>query len=131
VDVHALAEKNTKLERQVVRLRQELAHRERVYEVLVRERNELLLAKLDDEQHPLCQENRRLKLEVEGLRKTLRDYFQRFLNGQHGEVTKETLTRLLILAHPDKWSQGQPATELAHEITVQLNAWRERLGGQV
>jgi hypothetical protein len=33
----------------------------------------------------------------------------------------------LVLAHPDKWSKGQPATELAHEITVQLNQLRTRL----
>jgi hypothetical protein len=44
---------------------------------------------------------------------------------------KANLTKLLVLCHPDKWSQGQPATELAHELTVQLNAWRERLEGRV
>jgi hypothetical protein len=40
------------------------------------------------------------------------------------------LTRLLTLAHPDKWCQGQPATELAHEIAVTVNGMRERLGVQ-
>jgi hypothetical protein len=35
------------------------------------------------------------------------------------------LLRLLTLAHPDKWSQGQPATELAHELTVAITAVRQ------
>lgn len=39
------------------------------------------------------------------------------------------LKRLLICAHPDKWAQGQPATALAHELTVILNDLRERKGG--
>jgi hypothetical protein len=38
----------------------------------------------------------------------------------------QTLVALLTLAHPDKWSQGQPATELAHEITIALNALRQQ-----
>jgi hypothetical protein len=40
------------------------------------------------------------------------------------------LTQLLTLAHPDRWAQGQPATALAHEITVALNAAREQLEGR-
>jgi hypothetical protein len=40
------------------------------------------------------------------------------------------LTKLLTLAHPDKGSQGQPATALAHEIAVTVNGLRERLGVQ-
>jgi hypothetical protein len=40
------------------------------------------------------------------------------------------LTKLLTLAHPNKWSQGQPATDLAHEIAVTVNGLRERLGVQ-
>jgi len=28
---------------------------------------------------------------------------------------------LLKICHPDRWSQGQPATELAHEVMVRLN----------
>ncbi len=36
----------------------------------------------------------------------------------------EILTSLLAVAHPDKWSQGQLATELAHELAVRLNALR-------
>ena len=38
----------------------------------------------------------------------------------------EALKRDLIkLAHPDRWSQGQLATELAHDITVRLTAGKK------
>lgn len=37
------------------------------------------------------------------------------------------LRKLLALAHPDKWSQGQVATDLAHELTVAINAIRAAL----
>lgn len=36
------------------------------------------------------------------------------------------LRDLLKASHPDRWSQGQAATELAHEMAVALNAARER-----
>lgn len=40
----------------------------------------------------------------------------------------DTLLRdLVTLAHPDKWSQGQPATALAHALTTTINAMRARL----
>jgi hypothetical protein len=29
------------------------------------------------------------------------------------------------VAHPDKWSQGQPASELAHELSLLINTMRE------
>jgi hypothetical protein len=44
--------------------------------------------------------------------------------------TKAILTRLLAIAHPDRWSRGQPASELAHELTVQLNALRAQWDGR-
>jgi chromosome segregation ATPase len=34
------------------------------------------------------------------------------------------LKKLAILCHPDKWSAGQPATELAHEMMVEINRIR-------
>jgi hypothetical protein len=37
------------------------------------------------------------------------------------------LKKLLLLAHPDRWSQGQPATALAHEVVVAINALREEV----
>ena len=42
-------------------------------------------------------------------------------------LTPPTL-QLLKLCHPDRW-QNQPATTLAHELTVTINKLRER--GQV
>ncbi len=38
------------------------------------------------------------------------------------------LRQLLALSHPDRWSVGQPATALAHEISVAVNGLRQRLG---
>ena len=40
-------------------------------------------------------------------------------------VGMRDLTRLLALAHPDRWSQGQPATALAHELAVAIQQLRE------
>jgi len=37
----------------------------------------------------------------------------------------ELVRELIKLAHPDKWSQGQLATALAHEITVRLTAGKK------
>jgi hypothetical protein len=45
-------------------------------------------------------------------------------------LTRDDLTQLLTVAHPDKWSQGQPATKLAHEITVAINRLREHAEAQ-
>jgi hypothetical protein len=42
-------------------------------------------------------------------------------------AVEDLLTRLLTVAHPDKWSQGQPATVLAHELTVAITALRQTL----
>jgi hypothetical protein len=39
-------------------------------------------------------------------------------------LTKAQLTGLLALAHPDRWSQQQPASELAHELAVAINKLR-------
>jgi hypothetical protein len=43
-----------------------------------------------------------------------------------GDTLDQTLKQLLVLAHPDKWSQGQPAAELAHELAVAINKVREQ-----
>ena len=39
----------------------------------------------------------------------------------------QELRTLLTLVHPDRWSQGQPATALAHEVAVAVNGLRQRL----
>jgi hypothetical protein len=49
--------------------------------------------------------------------------------GARGGVSREELTHLLTLAHPDKWSQGQLATELAHELSVAVNQLRAEVQG--
>jgi hypothetical protein len=41
-----------------------------------------------------------------------------------GQVPETLWRKLLTLCHPDKWDQGQPATVLAHELTVELNRLR-------
>ena len=38
------------------------------------------------------------------------------------------LRRLLAVAHPDKWSAGQDAQALAHEVAATINTLREKLG---
>jgi hypothetical protein len=52
------------------------------------------------------------------------------LTGPRATPTPDALLKkLLTLAHPDKWSAGQLATALAHEITVVLNDVRTQLEG--
>ncbi len=43
-------------------------------------------------------------------------------------LVDQELKKLIALAHPDRWSQGQAAAELAHEVALTLNAVRQRLG---
>jgi hypothetical protein len=45
-----------------------------------------------------------------------------------GESLADVLRDLLKLAHPDRWAQGQPATELAHELTITIQTLRQREG---
>jgi hypothetical protein len=49
------------------------------------------------------------------------------LLGAETHVIEVVLMQLLTLAHPDKWSHGQPATELAHELAVAINVQRATL----
>ena len=44
------------------------------------------------------------------------------LDMQRSALPDEVRRDLLKLCHPDKWSQGQPASELAHELTVRLTS---------
>jgi len=43
---------------------------------------------------------------------------------EDGPVDRKLLRKLQTICHPDKWSQGQPATALAHELTIVLNTLR-------
>ena len=51
--------------------------------------------------------------------------------GTSSPTLESTLKRLLSIVHPDRWSQGQPATALAHELTVTINAVRQQGRGQL
>jgi hypothetical protein len=53
--------------------------------------------------------------------------FFRHPGARHAPDLEGALRRLLTLAHPDKWSAGQDAATLAHELTVSVNALREQL----
>ena len=44
------------------------------------------------------------------------------------EWVGQELQKLLTVAHPDKWSQGQPATALGHDVAAAINTIRQRLG---
>jgi hypothetical protein len=61
------------------------------------------------------------------------DYWKRAFQLQMAgrpSVTPETpveprlFKQLMAIIHPDHWHQGQPASALAHELTVALNALR-------
>lgn len=129
-DVYGLAEKNLKLEQQNARLKKELAQKEKTYQRLIDERNQLLAVKLGDETHPLCREKKRLKHEVDHLRQILRQELMGTLHGRNGSLGKDALTKLGALCHPDKWSHPDAsALVLTHEVTVMVNKWRDRVGG--
>ena len=89
----------------------------------LRRRDTELTAKLEQVHAEL--ERVRRELDVAHALLALKDELQRQLSPRRRAPGPDTLHRdLLKLCHPDKWSQGQPATELAHEITVLLNAGR-------
>jgi Topoisomerase DNA binding C4 zinc finger len=53
------------------------------------------------------------------------DYWQAM--AKRASAGDRDLKNLLTLAHPDRWSQGQLAEELAHEMSVAINNLRKRL----
>lgn len=76
----------------------------------------------------------RLKRELSDVRQSSRDDFDSIMMESHARRSvlppwlDAGLKALISEAHPDKWSAGQPSTELAHALTVELNALRARLG---
>jgi predicted RNase H-like nuclease (RuvC/YqgF family) len=108
--------------------------------------------KLREELHQQCLQATQDSLRIQELQRdviqhrTMAEFWERqatlyqsiantLMGGQGSQLhrtapSKADLTKLLVLCHPDKWSQGQPATALAHEITVRLNQLRARLEGQ-
>jgi hypothetical protein len=56
---------------------------------------------------------------IAGMREEVADLYAES-TGQAG-ATSVPVKDLIKLCHPDRWAQGQPASELAHEIMVRLN----------
>ena len=48
---------------------------------------------------------------------------------RHNPELTRALTHIIATAHPDRWAQGQPATELAHVLTLELLKLRAQLQG--
>jgi hypothetical protein len=95
------------------------------------------LHRLDRERHALLRERDRARMEVSTLQCQL--HATRLLLDLAGARARGTpaavpawlvqeVRTLLALAHPDKWSAGQEAVTLAHELTVRLNGLRQQLG---
>jgi hypothetical protein len=91
------------------------------------ERDQALRVKRDDPTHPLAQAYYEARREAEQLRTMLRDKLWEQIGwpGTRPQApgqawTADALKHLLTVAHPDKWSAGQSALDLAHEITVVL-----------
>ena len=123
---HALA----KLDARYAKSTKVAAYWERRAKQAEADRRHLYETRLEDADHPLHTECQKLTREVEDLRRTLRQWVERTLSGRShslapSDISKADLTKLLTLAHPDKWSQGQPATALAHELSVVINQMRE------
>ena len=55
---------------------------------------------------------------------------KRYIIGDPASLTLAEIKRLIAQCHPDKWSQGQPATALAHELSIVINELRQREGRQ-
>ena len=90
-----------------------------------------ILARRTEECAELQRQVGRLQIAIRCLESTVSLLQSLSSSSQQGPVPalrREDLTQLLVLAHPDKWSQGQPATELAHELAVVVNSLRARLG---
>jgi hypothetical protein len=134
----------------LTQVRQQLAQLQRD-QVALEERYARLQAnatRVSDENHdlrrrhgPLAAELKRVQAELARVQRELdvahvmlayKEELQRHLSPAKGAADPSMLRRdLLKLCHPDKWSQGQLATELAHEITVLLNAGRSSTSPRV
>jgi chromosome segregation ATPase len=77
----------------------------------------------------LAEEYRERGMEILRLRLAL-ERAQRLTCEDSGLFLDQVLKYLIRIAHPDKWSQQQPATELAHELVVALNDARAQLEAQ-
>ena len=83
------------------------------------------IARLTKERDALALRYRRLETENRHLAFQLIMQQPRRPSLQTSMDINTLLLNLLKLSHPDRWSQGQHATDLAHEITIALNAARQ------
>jgi hypothetical protein len=116
----SLQAKNTALKKRVKTL-------ERYAQKINAELKHVTDIKLGDSDHPLYAAYQYTCKQLEELRaQRYRDIMELLRPdlAEGGTLTDQTLKRLLVLAHPDRWSAGQPATELAHEMTVLINGLR-------
>jgi uncharacterized small protein (DUF1192 family) len=122
----ALEAQIAKLQRQVERLKATVRQRENAYASVRAERDRLFHLALDDPQHPLQTEWAQLSRDNEKLRAMAHKHFWVVYREKAGGAppTDRQLKEVIALAHPDKWSAGQDATTLAHEVTVALNKLR-------
>jgi hypothetical protein len=74
-------------------------------------------------------EVRRVQRERDEVQEELGMYKDRLFRRVFGDLLEsgeglpdDVRRQLLKICHPDKWSQGQPAAELAHELTVFLTS---------
>jgi hypothetical protein len=112
---------------EVMRLKSEVKKWQKYSRQRRLERDQALRVKRDDPTHPLAQAYHEARKEVEHLRTMLRNKFWEQMSwpGTRPQApgrawTADALKHLLTVAHPDKWSAGQSALDLAHEITVVL-----------
>jgi hypothetical protein len=123
----ALGAHIAKLQADLERLRTHERQREKAYASVRAERDRLFHLALDDPLHPLRVEHARLARDNTKLTQMLQDRFWTLYRESNGgaPLTDRQLKDVIALAHPDKWSAGQDATTLAHEVTVALNKLRE------
>ena len=125
VDVHALADQVAKFQAQVERLRRENRHWKRSYKLQRAEYDQLYQTRLEDAEHPLHTECKRLRKQVDDLYTDARHWYEMaFSRRQTAALDKQTFHKLLAICHPDKW-HNQPAEKLAHELAVVINSMRE------
>jgi hypothetical protein len=127
VEAECLAQQQAlaKLEARYAKVKKLQAYWERRAKQAEIERDRLYQVRLEDAAHPLHTECQRLTREVDDLRRTLRQWVERTLGAPERGAGKDVLTRLLVVAHPDKWSHPEAsALTLAHEISVAINQLR-------
>jgi hypothetical protein len=114
-----------KAQTQVARWKKKAQMWERYYRQMKAERDHLEATKLEDPDHPLVTAYQQKCAELEHMRTQLHNHVWEALARPGPGPTDAQLKALLAITHPDKWSAGQDASALAHEVTVLLNQLRD------